>query len=88
MSIRQYPEVALHELAKLSSHEYESLLSRAEDDLDSFLAGVDPIIEAVREEGDEALARFGREFDGASSLTADSIAVAKADIDSLSLIHI
>ena len=82
MSIRQYPEVALHELAKLSSHEYESLLSRAEDDLDSFLAGVDPIIEAVREEGDEALARFGREFDGASSLTAGSIAATKADIDS------
>lgn len=81
MSIRQYPEVALHELAKLESHEYEKLLSRAEDDLDSFLTGVDPIIEAVRTEGDEALARFGREFDGASSLTADTIPATKADID-------
>ncbi len=81
MSNRQYPEVALHELSKLADHEYEQLLSRAEDDLDTFLAGVEPIIAAVRAEGDEALARFAREFDGAKSLTADAIAATRQDID-------
>lgn len=81
MSARNYPEVALHELDKLSSDDRERLLSRAEDDLERFIDGVGPIIEAVRTEGDEALARFGREFDGASSLTADAIAATRADID-------
>ncbi len=81
MSARNYPTVALHELDKLSSEERDRLLSRAEDDLERFIEGVGPIIEAVRVEGDEALARFGREFDGAESLNADSIAATKADID-------
>ena len=81
MTVRQYPEVALHDLAQLSFSEREQLLSRAEDDLDAFIDGVRPIIQAVRTEGDEAVARFGRKFDGAASLTADSIAASKADID-------
>lgn len=81
MSARNYPEVALHKLDSLSSAERDRLLSRAEDDLERFIEGVGPIIEAVRTEGDEALARFGREFDGASSLTADAIAATSADID-------
>lgn len=81
MTVRQYPEVALHDLAQLSVTEREQLLSRAEDDLDSFIEGARPIIEAVRTEGDEALARFGREFDGAASLSAGSIAASKSDID-------
>jgi histidinol dehydrogenase len=81
MTVRQYPEVSLHDLAKLTAAEREQLLSRVEDDLDPFIEGVRPIIEAVRTEGDEALARFGRQFDGAANLTADSIAATKADID-------
>ncbi len=81
MIARDYPEVSLHELDKLSTEERGRLLSRAEDDLDRFLDGARPIIEAVRIEGDEALARFGREYDGASSLTSDSIAATRADID-------
>ena len=81
MSARNYPAVALHELDKLSSEDRDRLLSRAEDDLDRFIEGVGPIIEAVRVEGDEALARFGREFAGAASLSADAIAATKADID-------
>lgn len=81
MSARNYPAVALHELDKLSSEDRDRLLSRAEDDLDRFIDGVGPIIEAVRIEGDEALARFGREFDGAASLSADAIAATKVDID-------
>ena len=81
MTARDYPDVALHELGKLSREERAQLLSRAEDDLDSFLEGAKPIIEAVRTEGDEALARFGREYDGAAPLTADSIAATRADFD-------
>ena len=81
MTARDYPDVALHELGKLSREERAQLLSRAEDDLEFFLEGAKPIIEAVRTEGDEALARFGRDYDGASSLTADSIAATRADFD-------
>jgi len=81
MTARQYPEVSLHDLTQLSRLEREQLLSRAEDDLDSFLDGVGPIIDAVRVEGDEAVARFGRDFDGAGSLTADSLAATQTDFN-------
>ena len=81
MTVRQYPEVALHDLAQLSAAEREQLLLRVEDDLDPFIEGVRPIIDAVRQEGDEAVARYGRKFDGATTLTADAIAATKADID-------
>lgn len=81
MSVRQYPEVALHDLSRLDEKQRAQLLSRAEDDLDRFLDGAKPIIDAVRTEGDEAVARFGREFDGATSLVASAIAVTSAEID-------
>ncbi len=77
---RDYPDVALHDLTCLSADERRALLSRAEDDLAPFLEGVAPIIEAVRLEGDEALARFARRFDKAD-LDADAIAATPADID-------
>ncbi|GHB18303.1 histidinol dehydrogenase [Salinicola rhizosphaerae] len=41
----------------------EALLARTEADLSDFLDKVDPIIAAVRDEGDAALIRFGRAFD-------------------------
>jgi len=81
MSRRSYPAVALHELATLDDAARAALLTRAEDDLGHFLDGAAPIIAATREEGDEALARFGRDFDAAAGLTADAIAVTAADID-------
>lgn len=81
MSVRQYPEVALHDLSRLDETQRAQLLSRAEDDLDRFLDGAKPIIDAVRAEGDEAVARFGREFDGATSLVASAIAATPAEID-------
>ena len=74
-------QVALYRLDKMSSAERSQLLKRAEDDLSDFLDKVDPIIEAVRLEGDEALARFAREFDKVP-LQADSIAASKSDLDS------
>ena len=42
-----------------------ALLRRSETDISSFIEKVAPIIEAVRAEGDKALARFGRDFDKA-----------------------
>ena len=81
MTQREYPPVALHELSKLANAERETLLSRAEDDLDDFLLAVEPIIEAVRMEGDEALARMGREFDQARNLNADALMATPADFD-------
>ena len=75
------PAVALHELVRLDDAARGRLLTRAEDALEPFLEGARPIVEAVREEGDEALARFGRTFDGAASLAADAIGATRADID-------
>lgn len=40
------------------------LFKRTESDLSFFIEKVKPIIEAVRSEGDQALIRFAREFDG------------------------
>lgn len=67
--------VRFHDLANLGPDGREALLVRSEADLGSFLTAVDPIIEAVRTGGDEALADFGRRFDGAD-ITADRIKVA------------
>lgn len=55
-----------HELATLDAAARAKLLRRSEADLSSFTEKVRPIIEAVRLEGDVALARFGRELDGAA----------------------
>ena len=81
MSLRDYPAVAFHELKLLDTRQREQLLSRAEDDLQPFIDGVKPIIQAVIDEGDEAIARYGREFDGASSLQANSLAATREDFD-------
>jgi len=72
--------VAFYNLAELNDAERAALLRRTEDDLSGFLSKVDPIIEAVRSEGDEALARFAREFDRAP-LEADAIASSKQEFD-------
>lgn len=73
--------VTVHELATLDPDAYPALLRRSETDLSGFLERVDPIIEAVRAQGDEALARFGRELDGATGLTADTIKATEAEFD-------
>ena len=72
--------IALHELAQLDDEGRQTLLRRTEDDLSEFLANVDPIIEAVRLEGDAALARFANEFDGAP-VSADQLAASEADFE-------
>ena len=59
------PRINLHELAKLSSAQRAKLQQRTETDLAAFEEKARPIIDAVRTEGDEALARFARDFEKA-----------------------
>src|SRR5690606_27995842 len=57
--------VSFYEYAKLNAEEKAALLRRSETDLSGFIDKVAPILEAVRTEGDQALARFGRGLDNA-----------------------
>jgi len=57
--------IALHELSSLTADARVELLRRAEDDLSPFIEKVAPLIEAVKTEGDAALVRFAKQFDGA-----------------------
>ena len=72
------PRINFHELAKLSPAQRAKLQQRTETDLSAFEEKVRPIIDAVRAEGDEALARFARDFDKAP-VTASEIAATEAD---------
>lgn len=72
--------VAWHELAALTSAQRTTLLTRSEADLGPFLEKVAPIIEAVRIEGDEAIARFARDFDKAP-VEPDKLAATPEDFD-------
>ncbi len=80
MSSGNYPNVAIHRLADLSEAQRTVLLQRREDDLEPFIEGVKPLIAAVRDEGDEALARFAKQFDHAD-ISAAEIAATKQEMD-------
>jgi histidinol dehydrogenase len=73
-------DVSFHDLAKLSALQRADLLKRTESNIADFPDRVKPIIEAVRQEGDAALARFAREFDK-SPVEADSLQATDADFD-------
>jgi len=64
----------------MSAGQRERLLSRAEDDLSFFVEKVAPIVDAVRDEGDTALVRFAKAFDGAD-LDATSLKVSDAEFE-------
>ena len=70
--------INFHELSRISGEARAKLLQRTEADLSEFEIKVKPIIAAVRAEGDEALARFAREFDRAP-VEANQIAATGAD---------
>jgi histidinol dehydrogenase len=70
--------IDLVRLAALSPEERQRCLKRTESDLGPYLEKVSPIIAAVAEEGDEAVARFTRQFDKAP-VTADSLAASPKD---------
>ncbi len=68
----------LHVLSGMTAAQREALLVRTETDLAPFIAKVTPIVQAVRDEGDAALARFTREFDKAP-VQPHEIAATEAD---------
>ena len=72
--------VSFYEYAKLNEEQKQALLRRSETDLSGFIEKVAPIIEAVRTEGDAAVARFGRELDKADVSEA-SLKVTEAEFD-------
>tara|TARA_Y200000002_G_scaffold374293_1_gene374794 strand:- start:122 stop:1441 length:1320 start_codon:yes stop_codon:yes gene_type:complete len=71
--------VSFHETSKLKAKDYKALLKRSEADLSNFLEKVQPIIEAVRAEGDEALVRFGQQLDGSTPLSKEALKVSEAE---------
>ncbi len=72
--------INFHDLATLTALQRERLLQRTETDLSAYEDKVKAIIAAVREDGDEALARFAREFDSAP-VKANEIAARPKDFD-------
>lgn len=71
-------KINFHELAKLTAEQRKKLQRRTESDLAEFEKKCRPIVDAVRAEGDEALARFARDFDKAP-VKANEIAATEAD---------
>ena len=70
----------IHDLAVLDGPGRAALLNRAEADTESLIPQVMPIIEAVRREGDAALIRFAREFDGVD-IAPGAIKASDAEFD-------
>jgi len=70
--------VNFHELSRLSPAERRKLLQRTEADLSAYEEKARAIIDVVRREGDEALARFARDFDKAQ-VKASEIAATEED---------
>ena len=80
MTSRQYPPVALHRYEQLSEHDRHALLQRSEVDLQPYIDGAQPIINAVKEDGDKALVQFAEKFDNAT-VAVDAIAATSKDFD-------
>ena len=72
------PRIKFHELATLSSAQRAKLQQRTETDLAAFEEKARLIIDAVRTEGDEALARFAHDFERAP-VSASELAATDAD---------
>ena len=75
-------DVSFYEYAKLSADAKAALLRRSETDISGFIEKVAPILEAVRTEGDAALARFGRDLDKAA-VTEANLKVTEAEFDAI-----
>ena len=74
-------DVNVQKLKDLSSAQRASLTSRSEADLSFYIEKSRSIIDAVREEGDAALVRFGRDLDKAASLTRETLKVSKEELE-------
>jgi histidinol dehydrogenase len=66
-------------LRELCEKDWSCLLKRSETDLKGFMEKVSPIVEGVRERGDQALVAYTRQFDGVE-LPVDKIRVDTAEI--------
>ncbi|MQB40552.1 histidinol dehydrogenase [Rhizobium sp. ICMP 5592] len=73
-------DVTFHEYSNLGPNEKAALLRRSETDISGFIEKVAPILEAVRTEGDRAVARFGRDLDKAN-ITETTIKATEAEFD-------
>ena len=79
--------ISFHDLSKMTRTARDQLLKRSEADLAEFEEKVKPIIFAVKHEGDEAVARFARQFDkapvesGALAATDEDFARAENTLD-------
>ncbi len=73
-------KVNFFELSKLSTKEREKLLVRKGVDLRDLIAKVAPILDAIRDRGDEAVREFTKAFDGAE-LSAGSLKTSTAEMD-------
>ena len=74
-------KVNVQKLKDLSAAQRFALTARSEADLAGYLVKTQPIIDAVRQEGDAALVRLGRELDKATSLTAATLKVSEAEFE-------
>lgn len=72
--------VSFYEYGKLNAEQKAALLRRSETDISGFIEKVKPIIDAVKNEGDAAVARFGRDLDK-SNITEKDIKVTPAEFD-------
>ena len=72
--------VKIHKLSTLSEQQINTLLQRTESDIGQFVEQVEPIVAAVKERGDQALAEFTQQFDRAP-LSADQIQVSEAEFE-------
>lgn len=74
-------DINVQRLATLDAAGRAALVRRSEADLSFFLERVQPILDAVRAQGDAALVRFGRELDRAEGLTTDNLRATEAEFD-------
>ena len=74
-------DINVQHLDRLDPAARAALVRRSEADLSFFLERVQPILDAVRTEGDAALVRFGRELDRAEGLTAENLRASEAEFD-------
>jgi len=70
----------MHELALMTGDARLALLQRSEENLAPFIEGAQPIIDAVKHSGDQALSRFAKDFDNAD-VPSDAIAATPAEFD-------
>jgi len=79
MTDSQQHLVSVHDITQAKTIP-PSLLARTDADLSTYLERAVPIIECVRREGDDALLRFARQFDGVSAASF-SLRTTEAEFD-------